>query len=232
MNLVEDNLQEQRPSRDEEFTSRVMDDLVDLTESEVWMLWGQVAYWDLVVALRAANEEVREKLLRGMRERNRGFIERDVEAMGSISTAETEQALKRVSEKVPNLAQYIPQLSAEYLSMKNGLREKLEHIPSLQLGLDDIAELFTGMIEVSQREGVLALHELEEACDNGFFRRSLGLLLDGCEPTLLREKVEADARSLPNELEAWGRMVFAGIDGISEGVDRGVMETRMRSFKQ
>ena len=143
--MARQKLQEHRPSRNKNFVARIMDDLVHLTADEIWALGLTVDYMDLVVALKGTSREVRGKILSGLfkRQRNRTFFEREMERLAHVSADEIREAQERLLQKVPELEQFVPKLSEEYLSMKDRLKDKLEQTPYVELSQEDITELFT-----------------------------------------------------------------------------------------
>ena len=177
--MVAEDPPEQRPFKNDTSVPRVMDDLVDLTADEFWALGMAVDYKDLVVALKHTSREVRGTVLSGLfkRQRSRAFFEREMELMELVSADEIKEAQERLLQKVPNLKQYVPNLSEEYLSMKERLRDRLGQTPYVELSQEDLTALFTGMAQIAQTEGILALHELEVLCEDGLLRQGISLVL-------------------------------------------------------
>ena len=77
---VEKSVLEQMDSADPEIAEEVRNmmfdfgELVKLTDKELQVLWKEAEQKDLVVALKGADEELRDKVLRNMSERVRQFI--------------------------------------------------------------------------------------------------------------------------------------------------------------
>ena len=209
-----------------------MEDLLNLTADEVRALGHAVDYKDLVVALKGTSREVREKVLSGLfnRQRNRTFFEREMELAEFVSADEIKETQERLLQKVPDLEQFVPNLSEEYLSMKERLKDKLEQTPYAELSQEDLAELFTGMAQIAHTEGIMALHELEVLCEDSLLRQSISLTLDGTEPVLLRERLEAAMENQPPLQKTRARMIFEGIWALQDGDTTDVIESKMRSF--
>ena len=230
--MVAEDQPAQRPSKDDAGIPRVMDDLVDLPADECWALGMAVDYKDLVVALKHTSRAVRETILSGLfkRPRNRAFFEREMELVELVSADEIKEAQERLLQKVPNLKQSVPNLSEGYLSMKEGFRDRLGQRPYVALSQEVLTELFTGMAQIAQTEGILALHELEVLCEDGLLRQGIGLCLDGTEPALLREQLEAAMDRQSPLQQTRSRMIVEGIWALQAGDMPDVIESKMRSF--
>ena len=128
MKMVEKALPARRPSKDGKFVAEVMDDLIELTDLEIDALLRQVEQKDLVIALKGASEEVKEKLLGNIpSKRVRRFIEEWIAELDPVSPDETQKVRQRILEKVPHIKpRPRPRLSKKYTSMKSDLKKKLQ----------------------------------------------------------------------------------------------------------
>ena len=81
----------------------VFDDLETLTDREIQVVLREVEQKDLVVALKTASEEVKDKILGNMSERVRDYIEEEMEFLGPMRLSEVEDIQLRVVQKVRQL---------------------------------------------------------------------------------------------------------------------------------
>ena len=81
----------------------IFDDLETLTDSEIQVVLREVEQKDLVVALKTASEEVKDKILSNMSDRVRDYIEEEMEFLGPMRLSEVEDIQLRVVQKVRQL---------------------------------------------------------------------------------------------------------------------------------
>ena len=81
----------------------VFEDLQNLTDREIQIILREVEQKDLVIALKAASDEVRDKLLGNMSERVRTFVEEEIEYTGPMRLSEVEEVQLRIVQKVRQL---------------------------------------------------------------------------------------------------------------------------------
>ena len=81
----------------------VFDDLAALTDREIQVVLREVEQKDLVVALKAASEEVVEKILGNMSDRVRDFVAEEMEFLGPMRLSEVEDIQLRIVQKVRQL---------------------------------------------------------------------------------------------------------------------------------
>ena len=81
----------------------VFDDIQRLSDREVQIVLREVEQRDLVIALKAAGEEVKEKLLSNMSERVRSFVEDEIEFSGPMRLSEVEVVQLRIVQKIRQL---------------------------------------------------------------------------------------------------------------------------------
>ena len=99
---VEKSVLEQMDSADPEIAEEVRNmmfvfgDLVKLTDKELQVLLKEVEQKDLVVALKGADEELRDKVLGNMSERVRQFILEEMEFLGPTRLSEVEEVQLRI----------------------------------------------------------------------------------------------------------------------------------------
>ncbi len=81
----------------------VFADISKLTDRELQVLLREVDQKDLVIALKAAEEELKEKILGNMSERVRTFIQEEMEFLGPMRLSEVEEVQLRIVQQVRQL---------------------------------------------------------------------------------------------------------------------------------
>jgi flagellar motor switch protein FliG len=81
----------------------VFEDIQKLTDREIQTILREIEQKDIVIALKAASDEVKEKLLGNMSERIRGFIEEEMDFAGPMRLSEVEEVQLRIVQKVRQL---------------------------------------------------------------------------------------------------------------------------------
>ena len=81
----------------------VFEDIHKMTDREIQTVLREVEQKDLVIALKAASEEVKEKILSNMSERVRSFIEDEIEFSGPMRLSEVEEIQLRIVQKIRQL---------------------------------------------------------------------------------------------------------------------------------
>ena len=78
----------------------VFEDVQHLSDREIQLVLREVEQRDLVVAMKAASEEVKDRLLSNMSERMRAFVEEEMDFLGPMRLSEVEEVQLRVVQKV------------------------------------------------------------------------------------------------------------------------------------
>ena len=106
---VEKNVLDQMDGQDPEVAEGVRNlmfvfaDINKLTDREIQTLMREVDQKDLVVALKAASEELKDKILGNMSERVRTFITEEMEFQGPMRLSEVEEVQLRIVQQVRQL---------------------------------------------------------------------------------------------------------------------------------
>ena len=106
---VEKNVLDQMDAQDPEIAESVRNlmftfaDINKLTDRELQILLREVDQKDLVVALKAAEEELKDKVLGNMSERVRQFISEEMEFLGPMRLSEVEEVQLRIVQQVRQL---------------------------------------------------------------------------------------------------------------------------------
>jgi flagellar motor switch protein FliG len=81
----------------------VFDDISTLSDREIQILLREVEQKDLVIAMKAASEDVKDKILGNMSDRVRQFMEEEMEFLGPMRLSEVEEVQLRVVQKLRQL---------------------------------------------------------------------------------------------------------------------------------
>jgi flagellar motor switch protein FliG len=106
---VEKNVLDQMDAQDPEVAESVRNlmftfaDIVKLSDREIQTLLREVDQKDLVVALKAAEDELKSKILTNMSERVRAFISEEMEFLGPMRLSEVEEVQLRIVQQVRQL---------------------------------------------------------------------------------------------------------------------------------
>ena len=106
---VEKNVLDQMDGQDPEVAESVrnlmfvFEDVVKLTDREIQVLLREADQKDLVVALKGAGEELKDKILHNMSERVRTFIIEEMEFQGPMRLSEVEEVQLRIVQQVRQL---------------------------------------------------------------------------------------------------------------------------------
>ena len=106
---VEKNVLEQMDGQDSEVAESVrnlmfvFDDISKLTDRDLQLLLRDVDQKDLVIALKAASDELKEKILGNLSERVRTFITEEMDFAGPMRLSEVEEVQLRIVQQVRQL---------------------------------------------------------------------------------------------------------------------------------
>jgi flagellar motor switch protein FliG len=106
---TEKNVLDQMDSHDPEVAEAVRNlmfvfgDIAKLTDREIQTLFREVDQKDLVVALKAADQALKDKVLGNMSERVRTFITEEMEFLGPMRLSEVEEVQLRIVQQVRQL---------------------------------------------------------------------------------------------------------------------------------
>ena len=106
---VEKNVLDQMDGQDPEVAEAVrnlmftFNDISKLTDRELQTLMREVDQKDLVIALKAAEEDLKDKILGNMSERVRTFVTEEMEFLGPMRLSEVEEVQLRIVQQVRQL---------------------------------------------------------------------------------------------------------------------------------
>ncbi len=81
----------------------VFEDISRLTDREIQTLMREVDQKDLVIALKASSEELKNKIMSNLSERVRAFMQEEMEFMGPMRLSEVEEVQLRIVQHVRQL---------------------------------------------------------------------------------------------------------------------------------
>ena len=84
----------------------VFNDMVKLTDREIQIVLRETDEKDLVVALKAASEELKNKILGNCSERVRDFLKEEMEFLGPMRLSEVEEVQLRIVQQVRQLEEH------------------------------------------------------------------------------------------------------------------------------
>jgi flagellar motor switch protein FliG len=82
----------------------VFDNLLDLDDRGIQLLLREIQSESLIIALKGANEELREKIFKNMSQRAGEMLREDLEAKGPVRVSEVEAEQKEILKTVRRLA--------------------------------------------------------------------------------------------------------------------------------
>jgi len=106
---TEKNVLDQMDAQDPEVAEAVRNlmfefgDIAKLTDRELQVLLKEVDQKDMVISLKACNDELKDKLLGNMSERVRTFITEEMEKLGPMRLSEVEEVQLRIVQQVRQL---------------------------------------------------------------------------------------------------------------------------------
>ena len=212
MGMVEEHLHDQRPSRDEAFAVRVIDDLTKMTDPEIRSLLYKVNARDMAIVLKGTSRELRERVYANASEYMEAFIKEEmafsVNADQKDIDAERDRIIKIAQELVEGEQR---QPGEEYLSLMSKLENQLQGVSFSDLSFEDITEVFFTIAEIAKRNGILALEKAAEFPTEDLFRQALRLVVDGHEPEAIQKVLDTRLETLIHDRKTRYRMIIEGV---------------------
>jgi hypothetical protein len=215
-------------------------DLVRLSDDEMGLLFRDVDWQDVVIALSKGPKELKTKILNNaLSERVRMRIEEELAALGPVSASEIQDAQQRIERQAHRTAEkghigWPPgkkkvqkqKLSKKYISMKRTVKATIQR-PLSQLSYDEINQVFRNLGEIAQTEGILALEEIGQVADDKFMKSAIHLMVDGTEPDLIMDILKTWMNSLLHEQEVKYLKVIEGIKAVQHGDNPRIIEKKL-----
>jgi len=245
IDMVEEQLHDRRPSRDEEFEVRVIDDLVLLTDNEIQRLLRMANVNEMIAALQGAGADLQERIYANVSKGIATLMKNEM----AISGVAEESDIESVRARIVKLAQQLVlhrrpatpgELSGEYHAMKADLKERLGRRPFAAPGLafDEIETLFEMMAQVCRAEGILALEAegfapMEKAAPGTpeeLFGLGLSLIVNGTGSQLTAAIVDARTQAMMHHHATRCRMITEGLAAIRAGSLPSFVDLNLRNF--
>ena len=225
----------------EEAIERVdFDLLAGLDDRGAQTLLRMVDQKDLVTALKGAAEPVRERFLRNMSARVRGFIESEIE-LSQADSNYSKSVRRRILIQTGGLAARglfqwptgnasMPEAQGAQYAVSEDVTELIARSLD-QLTANDMADLWLGIANQARKEGILSLQPIEQQAVDPFLREALQLVVDGTEPDLLRDMLQTRlVRAILPQQETRCWMIIEAMMAIQSGDNSGVIRHKMATF--
>ena len=217
-------------------------ELKQLTDREIQVLMRETDQKDLVISLKAAEEELKDKILGNMSQRVRTFITEEMEFLGPMPLSEVKEVQRRIVQQVMKLVEqgqitWPPKTKAkpksrkkpdkQYTAMKRSLRSAVARRLD-EMSCDEINTVFRNLAEVARREGILTLQPLAEKMGDAYMKDAFQLAIDGTEPDLIMDILETWLESLEHEYGRKHQKVIEGIMSIQSGDNPRIVEHKLQ----
>ncbi len=225
----------------EEAIERVdFDLLAGLDDRGAQTLLRMVDQKDLVTALKGAAEPVRERFLRNMSARVRGFIESEIE-LSQADSNYSKSVRRRILIQTGGLAARglfqwptgnasMPEAQGAQYAVSEDVTELIARSLD-QLTANDMADLWLDIANQARKEGILSLQPIEQQAVDPFLREALQLVVDGTEPDLLRDMLQTRlVRAILPQQETRCWMIIEAMMAIQSGDNSGVIRHKMATF--
>lgn len=215
------------------------EDLVQLTDREIQTLMRETDQKDLVVALKAAGEELKDKILGNLSERVRSFITEEMEFLGPIPLDEIEVVQRRIVGQARILGAqgrigWPPGTGLAGRAARSVGRDPLAWMlagrlrttlnqPFAGLGFAEIVAVMSDLGYMARRAGILSLEPvildlktISEPEDE-LFRSGVTLALDGAEPELIQDLLQTRTQTLLYQRQKRYEMIIKGLLSVQVG---------------
>ena len=200
--------------------------LVLLSDQDVRFFLRNTDQKDLVIALKAADEELKDKILGNMSERVRTFITEEMEFLGPMPRDEIKAVQQRIlnhvramgeaghiawplgSEEGPNAPLQPPEMPPELDLVRRPLEE---------LSADEVRVICQGLCTMARTSGILSLEVAADEAVSPFIAEGARLAADGTEPDLIADPLHTRRQALVHHLETRMKMIIEGVMAIRAG---------------
>ena len=216
-------------------------DLAHLTDREIQMVLREVDTKDLSLALTSAGTAVKGKMFSNVSRRVATMLR---EEMGSMKAAgrsrEEAVAVQHEILHVVQLLHAAGQLDwppkkkgrAKPKKAPAGLKREIRNTLKKSLGelsFEDLDGVFPSLAELARLEGILALDGLFDRADP-FVETAIRFIVDGTEPGLVMDILEAQQESLLREHEVKLRKVVEGVMAIQSGDNPRIVGQKLQAL--
>ncbi len=185
-------------------------------------------------------DQVRERFLRNMSARVRGFIESEIE-LSQADSNYSKSVRRRILIQTGGLAARgllqwptgnasMPEAQGAQYAVSEDVTELIARSLD-QLTANDMADLWLGIANQARKEGILSLQPIEQQAVDPFLREALQLVVDGTEPDLLRDMLQTRlVRAILPQQETRCWMIIEAMMAIQSGDNSGVIRHKMATF--
>ena len=185
-------------------------------------------------------DQVRERFLRNMSARVRGFIESEIE-LSQADSNYSKSVRRRILIQTGGLAARgllqwptgnasMPEAQGAQYAVSEDVTELIARSQD-QLTANDMADLWLGIANQARKEGILSLQPIEQQAVDPFLREALQLVVDGTEPDLLRDMLQTRlVRAILPQQETRCWMIIEAMMAIQSGDNSGVIRHKMATF--
>ena len=249
MNMVEENLHNERPSKDPVFEIKVIQELEEITQlsdQEIQAMLRVVDTKDLGLALLNSSDALQERIFANMSTRVGTMIREYMEALHPVAEgriAKTQAGVVQIIQDLiekgsiswPPSDEKPPQrkMNPEYLDMKEDLLAQFQNTPLLSLDFNELTTTIVNLAKVARFEGILELQKIDKeaqnhkGAQNEFFNLGLRLIIDGVAPQLVEELMEARKKALLHQYETQLDMIMTGIQSTQFGNDPRIIDQKL-----
>ena len=250
MNMVEENLQGERPSKDPSFEIKVIQELEQitrLTDREIQLMLREVDTKDLALAMINSSESLQERIFANVSARVEGMIRELMDSLEPVAEDRITRTRGDIIQIIQNLIEkgnisWPPslgkppgkELSPEYLAMKKDLLDQFQNTSISNLNFDKLTETIVNLASVARFEGVLKLQDFHKQAQdhsggkNEFFELGLRLIIDGFATHLVDDLMESKKKAFIQQYDTQLSMIKAGIISTQIGNDPGTIDQKLR----
>lgn len=236
--MARKKLQSKRPSRSGRYVVDIMDELAGISDLGIQRVLRQVDQKDVIVALSAASDAVRDRILGCMSQRVRTYIEERIEALEPVPAEEVRRAQQGMVDLWRQFDYRGAKLGKEHQARKRRLKRLLGTKPLAQMTNEELTGLFVDLAKVSSEEGVLALESFLDAVpeDRADTDRDVLLFVSGLRRGIggqggapLSLLLEKRARLLIQEHETRCQIITEGVAALADRATPDWMAARLRA---
>ena len=215
-------------------------DLAKLSDREVQMVLREVDTIDLALAMTSAGTAVKGKMFSNVSQRVATMLREEMSYMKAAGrTSEEARAVQHEILHVVQLLHAAGQLEwppkgrrskpkKAPASLKREVRNALKKSLG-ELSFEELDGVFASLAEVARLEGIFALDGLFDGADP-FVGTAIRLIVDGTEPGLVVNILEAQQESLLRAQEIKYRKVVEGVMSIQSGDNPRIVEQKLKSL--
>jgi len=248
MNMVEENLHDERPSKDPEFEIKVLqklEEITQLSDQAIQTILRVVDTKDLALAMINTSEALQERIYANMSARVGTLIREYIQSIESIEEDRVAKGQAGLVHIVQDLIEqgkisWPPQdpserkPSTEYFDQKKAVIEKLNTKPIVDMDFNELTKAVVDMAEIARMEGILQLEDLGWSMGekpgqmDAFYNMGVRLIVDGTAPHLVEELMEAKKKVLLHHYETQLDMIITGIQSIQFGNSPRIIDQKLK----